>query len=885
MENLEKEKGAATSVTPRKEVRIGLVLYGGVSLAVYIGGVVTEFLRVVRASKKLESNAYDTVLDHINSEVTVDIISGTSAGGLNGVLLAKALCNGLSMRSFRNVRTLWLEEADFSLLVNSGRPRATSVLDEAIFEEDCNQVLRQMDAEAVQATKNKVPLKPAVSALDLFVISTNLNGRILPEKELMEDYFKNPIEAKDYRKVFHLKFRTKGYNPSDQELGYDRNDLAPEENERLLRICRATSAYPVALSPVRLEKGDEVAASLLEPGDGEVAYLSDGGALDNKPFSETINTIFGRSAFGEVNRILFYVEPDPETFMRRSGQKPAEPTFWDILVKMGFGIRSYESIAGDIASIKDRNERIHRFKEILDGVEGLVRQTKDPHTGKSLAELDEEEFRRYLEEQVLFRGYQNLKISQLRSRLSDQLLARSRGLNELDTATSLKVKQAFDEALDELIEGRGHKSFLEAFDAPYRARRSFRLIEEMELAYQFKYLSETDHTTIAKLLERLWANLDRANFIEWRTWESGGTKPEGWFRKPLLALKEDIKTLDKESLKSKFGALLESMLQPAGTDFKGLSREYEELSEKGKQLAREADGFIENLVRRSKKESEFFPSLSQTFVQFEFRDMFIYPIESLANLGERDPIDIVRISPKDAAYIKSDPKSKLSGDTLGHFGGFLKREWRKNDILWGRLDAAELIVRTLCRDDPCARAKQNDMIEEIHREILKEEPLKGLTSLEDYRRYLDEEYKVGEEDLADVGFDKMATLGLDVMKTLRNMARHVQHSENKLHRALLTVNGLLLKVLNYVLIPATVLVKALFAEDPFVRVMFRTIIFAVGTWGTITLVLGAVGKILSIDWLTLDWLLLGIAAAAMAIFLLYVYLIMKFVKRTKRRRP
>ena len=35
------------------------------------------------------------------------------------------------------------------------------------------------------------------------------------------------------------------------------------------------------------------------------------------------------------------------------------------------------------------------------------------------------------------------------------------------------------------------------------------------------------------------------------------------------------------------------------------------------------------------------------------------------------------------------PEDKVSGDTFFHFGGFSQRSWRSNDILWGRLDAAE----------------------------------------------------------------------------------------------------------------------------------------------------------------------------------------------------
>jgi hypothetical protein len=43
---------------------------------------------------------------------------------------------------------------------------------------------------------------------------------------------------------------------------------------------------------------------------------------------------------------------------------------------------------------------------------------------------------------------------------------------------------------------------------------------------------------------------------------------------------------------------------------------------------------------------------------------------------------------------------KLAGSALGHFGAFLARQWRQNDILWGRLDGAERPISALLPDHP-----------------------------------------------------------------------------------------------------------------------------------------------------------------------------------------
>src|SRR6185436_14934467 len=94
----------------RKEIRFAIVMYGGVSLAVYINGVVQEFLRLVRSTRlplcELDGSerVYRKISYLTNGErlqdaadkskdpdanphtrFTIDIVSGTSAGGINGI--------------------------------------------------------------------------------------------------------------------------------------------------------------------------------------------------------------------------------------------------------------------------------------------------------------------------------------------------------------------------------------------------------------------------------------------------------------------------------------------------------------------------------------------------------------------------------------------------------------------------------------------------------------------------------------------------------------------------------------------------------------------------------------------------------------------------------
>jgi len=122
-----------------KELRLALVCYGGVSLVLYMHGVIKEILKLTRASKAYHSIAnherrqaeafaslngpdgqerdteevYFSLLKVIGRKldlrVIVDSVAGASAGGISGIILARALAHDLSIDHLRN---MWLEEAD-----------------------------------------------------------------------------------------------------------------------------------------------------------------------------------------------------------------------------------------------------------------------------------------------------------------------------------------------------------------------------------------------------------------------------------------------------------------------------------------------------------------------------------------------------------------------------------------------------------------------------------------------------------------------------------------------------------------------------------------------------------------------------------------------------
>ncbi len=115
-----------------RELRLAVVLYGGVSLAIYMHGTTKELHRLVKAStlEELRLDSEETPSEtfwrqflralaerdekKVRTRVVVDIVAGTSAGGINGIYLAKALARNETQDALRD---LWLDHGDIAQLL------------------------------------------------------------------------------------------------------------------------------------------------------------------------------------------------------------------------------------------------------------------------------------------------------------------------------------------------------------------------------------------------------------------------------------------------------------------------------------------------------------------------------------------------------------------------------------------------------------------------------------------------------------------------------------------------------------------------------------------------------------------------------------------------
>jgi patatin-related protein len=437
-----------------REIRFAVVMYGGVSLAIYINGVSQELLRMVRATARSAPGSntmlfankdlsesekiYREVAQKLDAQVglendgeltrtrfVVDILSGTSAGGINGVFLAKALARNQTMEG---LKSLWLIEGDLGKLLNDTKAEdytgdtgfavqkpEKSLLNSQRMYRKLLEALDQMNQQLAEneADSEKKP-SPFVEELDLFVTTTDIEGIPLPIQ--LAD---RVVYERRYRNVFHFRYAPDPRPEEDRKDGndYSRDDFRKRGDPFLAFAARCTSSFPFAFDAMQLDDirtilsrypryagddptgGDQwdkfvkdyLRLGLIDidlkargldttgnAGETQEADLrkafrhrsfGDGGYLDNKPFSYATRMLMRRSSTCVVQRKLLYVEPTPDHPELAPRQPGPRPDFAANVRAATLDLPRQETIREDIERIDERNEMIRRigdFAQYLD---------------------------------------------------------------------------------------------------------------------------------------------------------------------------------------------------------------------------------------------------------------------------------------------------------------------------------------------------------------------------------------------------------------------------------------------------------------------------------------------------------------------------------------
>nr|WP_276046626.1 MULTISPECIES: patatin-like protein [unclassified Sphingomonas] len=706
-----------------KELRLALVCYGGVSLAVYMHGITKEIWRLVGASRARHADdagdagttdsPYAALLEAIETSagirlrVLADIIAGASAGGINGIFLGQAITSGQSLDPLTD---LWLDSADVEALVASeaapssrfakmwalpiawmaaGRSaERVEELEEATRDEvrgKLSHFVRSrwfeppfggetftgllLDAfDAMAASKAGPRLLPDGQPLDLFVTVTDFTGH--PERLALN----SPPEVLETEHRLVIGFT---------DHGIAGHPLAAIPD--LAFAARATSSFPGAFPPFTVKELDTVLAARGLDWAGRAAFLQrvlprqfaanqadktvliDGSVLANAPFRPAIDALKQRPARREIDRRFVYIDPSPGLKLRL-GKGEADPGFFQTIIGALSDLPRSQPIRDNLDAIAERSARIDRMRGIVTALRPEVEAAIEAlfgHTlflGRPTAARLIAWRRRAQDAAAAAAGFAYAAYGHLK--LTGVIETITALLYEAGGESGQQRWQRLRTAIDAAIASHGFGDIGPSFSGKESAA-TIAFLRTFDIGFRIRRL---------RLMARRLAQIE----AEERTAEPMREAIYGSLATYLNALRADQHPALRDvvrDLRDDAAPLLDAL--SASLDLTSLDADTDR---------RLAEGFaaLDKSARRT---------LLLSYLGFPYFDTSTLPLLQGEGLDEFDPIKVDRISPDDATSIRGGgAEATLKGIQFNNFGAFFSRAYRENDYLWGRLHGAERMI-------------------------------------------------------------------------------------------------------------------------------------------------------------------------------------------------
>ncbi|WP_326566634.1 patatin-like protein [Amycolatopsis rhabdoformis] len=317
-----------------QEIRLAMTMVGGASLAVWMSGVATETSALLHASRSPEDGGgYRKLLDLLRAKVRLDVLTGTSAGGVGAAGLGLAEAFRSSPAPLRDV--LLADGSLTNLIRDPKEAQPRSLLDGDRFLGDLDGAFRTIVGGGTTATE-----PPDVT---LLLPGTMIDG----ETVRYDDALGNLIRDTEHRMLF--RFTGPLWNGGV---------TAP-----LALAARSTASFPGAFELSRLPVGPAV-ADRLHP--DMTAYteltrshwLTDGGVLVNKPLRPALREIFELSSSSDVRRLLLYVVPTVEAEAAAVPVNPANPPLLGAALAKVVSTVINQTISADLEELTAHNDAV-----------------------------------------------------------------------------------------------------------------------------------------------------------------------------------------------------------------------------------------------------------------------------------------------------------------------------------------------------------------------------------------------------------------------------------------------------------------------------------------------------------------------------------------------
>lgn len=649
------------------EIRIALAMSGGIALTVYEAGVAHELWRAATALDSSGASVYRRALGEAKMRFIVDIITGASAGGINAIFLGSALSTNAD---FGALHDLWLEVADLARLEYRKNPE--SLLN--------NDAIRKAMATNLGVNMRQAPGRPTPDKEDLVVTvtRTNLGGR----RRVLTDFL-------DHQAVVVTK---------EDPITFKAADFwRPERLDDLVNAAMATSAFPVVFPAVKMAE----------------TYYADGGLLDNQPVGHAIRAIRDKQAFYRTKRYVVFVEPNPDT-----SQEPAphKPSATEVALQIPFlGVKG--NIWNAILDMEDFNRRRAYYESVSAVMQESELQLLSARLAPPivLAELRFDE---------LFLAHDPMRYARWNA-VADRAFGRDK------VATVKWMVKVVEAAADMDFRLRWLRALIQAINL--RLEPSDPLAEDgLGLIIAAEPGAESPKRILYRLLGELLDALYTRGKSERASPFNIGRRIDEWGK--MLDKPDDQVTLTKD-----LTAFVDHVRDWTSAHAAAIARRIEDEVGRLAQTPgdfREICRYVCGVVEWSDVLEKTIPVGAALFNAFKQRDRLDYALSALTDLHYKLDIEFVRISPNDTTNLhlagrmapgpgESLAQAKLAGEVLGHMGGFLDERWRRNDYIWGRLDAAEIILILIAKSARDTNPAFSDMLRtylpQVQQEILDDE--------------------------------------------------------------------------------------------------------------------------------------------------------------------
>jgi predicted acylesterase/phospholipase RssA len=650
-----------------QEIRLAMTMVGGASLAIWMGGVAAETSQLLRESRgDVAPGLYRKLLDLLRASVSIDVLTGTSAGGINAACLGLAEAFGSTPEVLRDT---WIEIGSLENLVRDpaeAQPRSLLDGDRVLLGELERTLHRITGGGPPQA-------EPDVTVL---LTGTMIDG----ETTRFDDALGNFVRDTEHRMLFRF----------DGPL-WTQGVQGP-----LALAARSTASFPGAFELSRMPIGadgcDELHPDMTPYTDLiRSHWLTDGGVLLNKPLRPALREIFERPSHADVRRLLLYVVPTGEREAVAVTCDPASPPLLSSAMSKVVSTVMSQSISAELDDLTRHNDAVVRTRDTRVSLAALGLR------GGPDCLIDERLAAAYLERRTAEDAAELVRVASRRYALSDvdtedrewasgtsqqlrtvAVAGLSSGIPPEPPSTSMTVADLVayrTSALDDAV-----ATGLQLINA------GFRLGPDPAQAKELNDARARLHA--ARLTSARGTRL--ARWIAAHDGPGASSTREVW----IGELAKEWAGLGRSDAVAQAWPMVVTALRAAAATLRGLPGTPE-------------DDTVKTLLDWLE-----LPGGSDEVVQARLLGLHVATRGLLAQAPSVDQrVELVQVSADSRTLLdlkRRRSRDKLTGTQADNFGAFYKSSWRASDWMWGRVDGAGWLVQ--CLLDPRRLETLRDLV-------------------------------------------------------------------------------------------------------------------------------------------------------------------------------